>query len=157
MEPVPNRNHQIVGFHFRVFFFDLPNEQEVDIKFQSITGLEVQIEKETLKEGGENRFEHNIPGRRKYSPLTLKRGILRPDDSGLSEWCQKAFQDLVITPLGRIDIELLNEKHEILMQWELSHIWPVSWKVGELNAERGEVLIETLELNYNYFKLVTVN
>jgi len=157
MELVTNTVHQIVGFHFRVFFFDLPEEKEADIKFQSITGLDVQIDKETLKEGGENRFEHNLPGRRKYSPLTLKRGILTPEDSGLTIWLQKAFQDMVITPLSRIDVELLNENHDILMQWELSHVWPVSWKTGELNAERGEVLIETLELNYNYFKLVAIN
>lgn len=157
MELVTNTVHQIVGFHFRVFFFDLPDEKEADIKFQSITGLDVQIDKETLKEGGENRFEHNLPGRTKYSSLTLKRGILTPDDSGLTTWLQKAFQDMVITPLSRIDVELLNENHDILMQWELSHVWPVSWKVGELNAEKGEVLLETLELNYNYFKLVAIN
>lgn len=157
MELVSNTVHQIVGFHFRVFFFDLPDEKEVDVKFQSISGLDVQIEKETLKEGGENRFEHSLPGRSKYTSLTLKRGILTPDDSGLTTWCQRAFQDRVITPLSRIDIELLNENHDILMQWELSHVWPMSWKVGELNAERGEVLIETLELNYNYYRLVAIN
>lgn len=157
MELVTKTVHQIVGFHFRVFFFDLPDEKEADIKFQSITGLDVQIDKETLKEGGENRFEHNLPGRTKYSSLTLKRGILTPDDSGLTIWLQKAFQDMVFTPLSRIDVELLNENHDILMQWELSHVWPVSWKVGELNAEKGEVLLETLELNYNYFKLVAIN
>ncbi len=149
--------HQIVGFHFRVFFFDLPDEKEVDIQFQSITGLDVQIEKESLKEGGENRFEHSLPGRRKYTTLTLKRGVLKPEDSGLTTWCQKAFQDLEITPLSRVDIELLNEDHNILMQWELSHVWPVSWKIGELNAEKGAVLIETLELNYNHFKLVGIS
>ncbi|MDT7828248.1 phage tail protein [Pricia sp. S334] len=154
MELVSNTVHQIVGFHFRVFFFDLSDGKEADLKFQSVSGLDVQIEKETLKEGGENRFEHNIPGRRKYSALTLKRGILTPADSALTVWLQKAFQDLEITPLSRVDVELLNENHDILMQWELSHVWPVSWKVGELNAERGEVLIETLELSYNYFKLV---
>ena len=157
MATVSDTVHQIVGFHFRVFFFDLPDEKELDIRFQSISGLDVQIEKETLKEGGENRFEHSVPGRRKYTPLTLKRGILTPDDSGLTKWCQKAFQNMEITPLSRIDVELLNENHNILMQWELSHVWPISWKVGELNAERGEVLIETLELNYNYFKLVAVS
>ncbi|MCX2680319.1 phage tail protein [Galbibacter sp. EGI 63066] len=148
-------DYQIVGFHFRVVFLNLPTEKkEVDVKFQSVTGLDVQIDKETIKEGGENRFEHNLPGRRKYTPLTLKRGILKPDDSGLTKWFQQAFQDLIIKPVAKVDVELLNENHDILMQWELSHVWPVSWKVGELNAERGEVLIETLELNYNRYKLV---
>ncbi len=155
MPDVPNTMYQIVGFHFRVSFLNLPTtKNEVDVMFQSVTGLDVQVEKEPLKEGGENRFEHSLPGRRKYSSLTLKRGILKPKDSGLSEWCKQAFYDLVITPVGKVNIELLNEKHEALMQWELSHVWPVSWKVGELNAERGEVLIETFELNYNYHKIV---
>ena len=30
--------------------------------------------------------------------------------------------------------------------------WPKGWKMGELNAEKGEILIETLELNYNRFE-----
>lgn len=152
--------HQIVGFHFKVVFTDLPEpegegtqEKGLDISFQSVTGLDVQIEKEAMKEGGENRFEHQMPGRSKYTTLTLKRGIIKPGESGLMKWCQQAFQNLIIKPLTGIDVQLLDENNKPLMQWQLSHVWPVSWKIGELNAERGEVLIETLELNYNYFKL----
>ncbi len=145
--------YQIVGFHFRVLFNGLPDSNGIDIGFQSVSGLDVQIEKEALKEGGENRFEHQMPGRTKYTALTLKRGVLKPQDSGLIKWCQQAFQDRQIKPLENIDIELLNEDHNALMRWQLSHVWPVSWKVGEFNAEKGEVLIETLELNYNYYKV----
>ncbi len=146
-------SHQIVGFHFKVLFNDLPESEGTDISFQSVSGLDVQVDKEALKEGGENRFEHQIPGRSKYTSLTLKRGILKPKDSELTKWCQKAFQDLIFNPLTEVNVQLLNETNLPLLQWQLVHVWPVSWKIGELNAERGEVLIETLELNYNYFKL----
>lgn len=145
--------YQIVGFYFRVIFEGLSGGDGVDVSFQSVTGLDVQIEKEALKEGGENRFEHQMPGRTKYTSLTLKRGVIKPKESGLSTWCQKAFQDKIIKPLEIVNVQLLDENAKPLMQWQLSHVWPVSWKVGEFNAERGEVLIETLELNYNYFKL----
>lgn len=145
--------YQIVGFHFRVIFEGLLGADGIDVSFQSVTGLDVQIEKEALKEGGENRFEHQMPGRSKYTSLTLKRGIIKPKESGLSTWCQKAFQDKIIEPLAIVNVQLLDENAKRLMQWQLSHVWPVSWKIGEFNAERGEVLIETLELNYNYFKL----
>ncbi len=145
--------HQIVGFHFRVVFLKLPEGEEVDMKFQSISGLDVQIEKEALKEGGVNGFEHSVPGRRKYTTLTLKRGIVVPENSGLTTWCQNAFHKMIITPIETAIVELLNPDHQTMMKWTLSHVWPVSWKVAELNAERGEVLIETLELNYNYFKV----
>ncbi len=144
---------QIVGFRFKVIFSDLPNSSEIDVSFQSVTGLDVQVEKEGFKEGGENRFEHQIPSRSKYTSLTLKRGVLKPEDSGLTKWCQQAFQNLTFYPLQVVNVQLLNEKNLPLLQWQLTHVWPVSWKIGELNAERGEVLIETLELNYNYLKL----
>jgi phage tail-like protein len=146
--------YQMVGFHFRVKFLNLPEDKETDVKFQSVTGLDVQLEKETIKEGGENRFEHGVPVRTKFTQLTLKRGMLTPNESGLTKWFQDAFQNLKVVPIAKVNIELLNEAHNVLMRWELSHVWPLSWKVAELNAERGEVLIETLELNYNYFKLV---
>jgi hypothetical protein len=40
------------------------------------------------------------------------------------------------------------------MHWELTNVWPTSWKIGELNSMQGDVLIETLEMNYN---LLTFN
>ena len=56
-------------------------------------------------------------------------------------------------PIPTVHIKLLNEEHQPLMHWTINNVWPRSWKIGELNAERGEVLIETLELNYNYLIL----
>lgn len=139
--------YQTVNFHFRVSF--KPDDREsVDTRFQSVTGLDSTLETETVKEGGENRFEHVIPTRRKYGPLTLKRGLLTPS-SYVTSWLKQAFDDEKVEPISTVDIALLNEKHEPLMYWTINNVWPRSWKVGELNAERGEVLIETLELNYN--------
>ena len=147
-------SYQAVNFHFSVDF-GLGNKN-VDIKFQSVTGLDSTIETETIKEGGENRFEHVIPIRRKYGPLVLKRGILKPDDSDLTGWLQDAFEHELIRPLASVTIRLLNEDHQSsLMYWTISNVWPRSWKIGELNAEQGAVLIETLELNYNM--LITDN
>lgn len=143
--------YQTVNFHFRVEF-----EQEaeaLDIRFQSVTGLDSTLETETIKEGGENHFEHVVPVRRKYGPLVLKRGLLTPGESGITKWFKKVFDDQQVRPIPTVHIQLLNEDHEPLIQWTINNVWPRSWKIGELNAERGEVLIETLELNYNYLIL----
>ncbi len=143
--------YQTVNFHFRVHF-----EQEaeaLDIRFQSVSGLDSTLETETIKEGGENHFEHVVPVRRKYGPLILKRGLLTPKESGITKWFKKVFDDQQVKPIPKVDIQLLNEDHEPLIQWTINNVWPRSWKIGELNAERGEVLIETLELNYNYLIL----
>ena len=137
-------SYQTVNFHFQVVFNanvntppvpELSPLQEIDMRFQSVTGLDSTLDTEPLKEGGENRYEHVLPTRRKYGPLVLKRGVLLPEDKGLTAWLKKAFDEEKVQPIETVDISLLNEDQ--------------SWKIGELNAERGEVLIETLELNYN--------
>lgn len=139
--------YQTVNFHFQVEF-QLGSES-FDLKFQSVTGLDSTLDTETVKEGGENRFEHVVPVRRKYGPLVLKRGVLTPSESRLTAWLKKAFDDEKVEPISNLNISLLNEEHEVLMLWKINNVWPRSWKIGELNAERGEVLLETLELNYN--------
>jgi len=140
--------YQNVNFHFRVNF-TLSTAKSVDVKFQSVTGLDSTIDTETILEGGENRFEHVLPTRRKYGPLILKRGLLGPNTSGVTTWLKQTFDDEVYQTLSTVHIYLLGEKHNPILQWTINNVWPRSWKIGELNAERGEVLVETLELNYN--------
>ncbi len=149
MSATVDYSYQTVGFHFRV---SIPDGEGVDARFQSVAGLEVQFDTENIKEGGENRFEHVLPVRKKYPDLVLKRGLVSP--SGLSEltkWFNETFGETISIKTKNLDIELLNENHEPIMKWRVIHAWPKNWKIGELNAEKSEVLIETLELNYNRF------
>jgi phage tail-like protein len=147
--------YQSVGFHFLVEF-ELSSAKTVDVRFQSVSGLDSTIETETFKEGGENRFEHVVPTRRKYGPLLLKRGLLGPQTSGVTKWLKDTFDNNMpgtrYEVLKTIIIKLLDEERQPLMSWTVNNVWPRSWKISELNAERSEVLIETLELNYNYLK-----
>jgi phage tail-like protein len=138
--------YQTVNFHFKVEF--TLNEEDVDVRFQSVSGLDVTMDTEQVKEGGENRFEHVLPVRTKSSPLVLKRGLLKPSDSEFTRWLQQTFDDEEFV-VKTVYIKLLNEEHKPLMLWTINNVWPRSWKMGELNAEQGAVLIETLELNYN--------
>jgi phage tail-like protein len=134
-----------VNFHFRV---DFPGGGR-DLRFQSVSGLDSTLDTESIREGGVNGYEHVVPVRRKYGPLILKRGILKPSDSKVTKWLKKAFNQESVEPYPSIDIILLDEEHNPLMKWTISNVWPRSWKVGELDAMKGEILLETLELNYN--------
>jgi phage tail-like protein len=145
----PTEGYQTVNFHFLVNF-DL-DKSGTEAGFQSVTGLDSTLETEPVKEGGENGFTHIIPVRRKYGPLILKRGLLSPSQSKIiTVWLQKAFDQEKVEPTN-ISIVLIGEggKDDPLMHWTATNVWPISWKMGELNAEQGAVLIETLELNYN--------
>lgn len=137
------------GFHFKVEFLDIQASGN-DILFQNVSGLEVSLETESIKEGGENRFEHTLPSKSKYNDLILKRGVLK--DSGVIKWCRKAIEKFEFQPTTVL-VHLLNEEHEVLIEWKLFHAWPKKWSVAELNAEQSAVLVETIELNYNFFKV----
>jgi len=146
----PTLYYPMVGFHFQVEFKDMGNKG-LDVNFQSVTGLEATIDVETIKEGGENRFEHGLPGRTKYASLNLKRGALTSNESAVTQWCIHAFRDNLVRPVD-LTITLLGQQHQPLVVWEVIHAWPKSWKFNELNAEKGEVFLETLELQYNRFE-----
>lgn len=137
-----------VNFYFLVYF-NLSPDSSMDIGFQSVSGLDQTIETETVNEGGVNQFVHVLPTRRKRGPLVLKRGVLSKGQSSLTQYLMSCFGNDQITPMPTVLIELLNEVGDPLLTWTATNVWPTSWKIGELNAMQGEVLIETLELNYN--------
>ncbi|MBQ0734497.1 phage tail protein [Aquimarina celericrescens] len=141
-----------VGFHFKVEFQDLENKIQInDYQFQSVSGLSVDLETEEFAEGGENRFKHKIPVRTKYPNLILKRGLLI--DSDLIKWCRDAIENFEIKPIN-LTVMLLNEKHEALLTWSVTHAYPVKWVVEDFNAEENKLVIESLELTYNYFETI---
>jgi len=135
-----------LGFHFKVEIAGIDGEFE----FQSVSGLSVELEVEQIAEGGENRFKHKLPVRSKYPNLILKRGT--KVNSELISWCRNAFDNLIIIPKD-IVISLLNEEHEPLITWNIVHAYPVKWTTSDFNAEESKIVIETIELAYNYFNI----
>lgn len=154
------REYPPVSFFFEVIFQNEGLDKEVvETRFQSVTGLAVDLETESLKEGGENRFEYVVPTRTKYSPLVLKRGLVK--NSKMVKWCMDAILDFDIRPMNLL-VNLLHVKRpddkkpptaiEPLMSWKVINAWPRKWSVAEFDAEKSSAAIESLELNYHYFE-----
>lgn len=137
-----------LGFYYRVKFG--VSEDKNDARFQSVSGLAVEYDYESFKEGGENRFEHKLPVRTKYSDLVLKRGMLT--DSTVLNWFLDAFSNRVFQP-SDISVMLMNEKSEPLRTWNVVHAIPKKWLVSDMNANENAIVIETLELTYRYFSI----
>ncbi len=138
------------GFHF-VVHFELPGLLGTgnDVRFQEVSGLSASIETEPLKEGGENRFTHTLPLRTSYEKLVLKRGMLT--DSKLIAWMKDAIDNFKFSPIT-INVMLLDENHLPVTNWSFVNAWPEKWSVSNLNAQENSLVIETIELSYNYFK-----
>jgi phage tail-like protein len=121
-----------------------------DARFQTVSGLSVEYDYESFKEGGENRFEHKLPVRTKYADMVLKRGMLM--GSAVLDWFTSAFRDRQFTPAD-VNVILMNEKGEPLRTWNVAHAIPKKWMVSDFNANESAVVIETMELTYRYFSL----
>lgn len=141
-----------VGFHFSVSFQLLPQTLN-DLRFQDVSGLDVEIEMETFTEGGQNRFSWQLPKRTRYSDLVLKRGMFM--GSGIVLWCQNAFENFVFEPTN-ITIALLNNLHVPVQAWYVVNAIPKKWSVSNFNAEESSIVIESITLSYQFYNVISV-
>lgn len=146
-----NFEYPLTGFHFLVTFEMFP-QTPVDVRFQEVTGLSVTMGTESVTEGGQNRFVHKLPTRTSYTDLTLKRGLFTT--SLLQEWVRKAVEEYDIKPVN-ILVSLLDENHLPVFNWHVVNAYPMKWEFNNLNAEQGQVLVESLTLTYNYFDIIS--
>jgi len=142
--------HPPVGFHFKVEF-KLDGAKDNDTLFQEVSGLTAEVGVEELTEGGENRFSHRLPTRAKYGNLILKRGFLK--DSKLIEWFANAVEGFEFEPVD-VFVTLLDEKQAPLLGWNFVRAWPVKWSVSDFKSMDNSIVVDSIELAYNYFRRV---
>lgn len=142
-----------VGFHFSVIFQLFPQTPN-DFRFKEVSGLEMEMQMESIPEGGQNRFTWQLPTKAKYSELVLKRGMFI--GSGILMWCKNAFENFVFEPVNII-ISLLNEHHVPIQAWYVVNAIPKKWSVSSFDAEKSAVVIESITLSYQYFDIISVD
>jgi phage tail-like protein len=138
-----------VGFHFKVEVLGLGANDD-DVRFTEVSGLSMEMGTEEVAEGGENRFVQKYPVRAKYPELVLKRGLLK--GSEVLTWVEECVRDYKIQARN-VDVKLLNKEHEPLVTWHLAGAYPTRWAPSDLNATANAVVIESLQLYYQYFTL----
>jgi phage tail-like protein len=84
-----------------------------------------------------------IPGLRKYSNISLKRGYAL-DRAGLWTWWQSVMDGNTQSKRGTIT--LMGEAGKPIAVWEFSGAWPAKLVGPALNAKGNEVAIEEMEL-----------
>lgn len=150
-----------VGFHFLVRFEGLGDSvsfgpvtvstADIDTRWTEVSGLNVELTTEELVEGGENRFVHKLPVRPKYPNLVLKRGYFASLPSPLMKWANDAINNFDIKPC-QVLVMLLDENHLPAQMWSFKNAYPVKITMGDFKATDNSVLIESIELAYQFFK-----
>jgi phage tail-like protein len=110
--------------------------------FVSCAGLEVETEKYEYREGGVNDYLHRFAGATHHPPLLFSQGLSPLD--GLWNWHQDVVDGLIERRNGTI--YLLNRKHLPVMWWNFSGALPTKWTGPTLEASKGAVAFQSVEL-----------
>src|SRR5687768_17172859 len=111
--------------------------------FSEIGGLSTETDIIEYREGDEHIRSRKIPGKRKYTNISLKRGYT-PDGKDLWNW-RKTVMDGKTQRKGGT-ITLLDEARNPALVWEFSEGWPSKWAGPAMNAKNNDVAIEEMEI-----------
>lgn len=149
-------------FNFHVSFTLPKKEKEVcEAEFSECSGLEMTMEVNTIKEGGNNSEQIHLAGPLTYGQLTLKRGMTSNFD--LWDW----FESVQSNRLLRVDgeIQMLSAqkmasdpvppgKKNKDVVFKLTACMPVKIVAPSLNGKDGDIAIEELQIVYERLQRV---
>jgi len=105
------------------------------------------------REGGDPSTSHKSPGRTKYEPITLERGVTH--DVEFERWANKVwnFGSGIETSLKdfRKDliIELYNEAGQLVMAYRVYRCWVSDYQAWpELDANANAVAIQSIKVEH---------
>ena len=128
----------IPKFRFKVQWDD------VEIAFQEVSGLDVEAQPIEYRHGNSPGYSVlKMPGLKKYSDVTMKKGVFKGDNK-FWDW----FNQIKMNTVKRVPvtISLLDEEGKPTMVWTLTNAWPTKITGTDLKAEGNEVAIETIEV-----------
>jgi phage tail-like protein len=124
------------SFRFVVDIDDIP-----EAAFTECTLPSIEWEVEEVKEGGNNTYIHQLPGRRKATRLTLKNGV---GTSKLIEWYMAAMNQEFSRK--NVTIKMLDAQLKPVMSWHFTQAYPVKWSGPSLKASENSIAIQSLEM-----------
>lgn len=134
-------------FHFEVQWGDKRKGA-----FTEVSGLDVESEVIEYREGTSKEYSKiKMPGLKKFSNLTLKRGTFTGDNTFFEWWSTIQLNQV---ERETITISLLNENHEAVLIWEAKNAWPIKIQSTDLKAEASEVAVESMEVAHEGLTIV---
>ena len=121
------------------------------VGFSEVTGLTQENQVIEYRDGSFPEYSSiKMPGMRKFSNVTLKRGVVKGDNQFFT-W----LSTVKLNTVARRDliINLLNEDHKPVMVWKIMRAFPVKVEGPQLKASGNEVAIESIELAHEGIEL----
>ena len=115
-----------------------------EMHFQEVSGLDVEAQPIEYRHGDSPAFSViKMPGMKKYSDVTMKKGVFKSDNK-FWEW----FKQIEMNTIKRVPvtIALLDEAGGNTMVWTLANAWPTKITGTDLKSQGNEVAVETIEI-----------
>ena len=123
--------------------------------FTALEGLSAEYNVMQYAEGGENGFEHRLPGQLKYSTIKLSRALDEKsarNGGGLASWFTTLGQSASRSQATRTAaITAFDATGEQIASWNLVDAYPFRWTGPSFSADGNSVAKETLELAHHGF------
>lgn len=121
------------------------------VGFSEVTGLTQENQAIEYRDGSFPEYSSiKMPGLRKFSNITLKRGLVKKDNQ-LFEWLNTVKLNTV--ERRNLVISLLDEEHNPVMVWKVTNAFPVKVEGPQLKAAGNEVAIESIEIAHEGLEL----
>ncbi len=126
--------------------------------FRTVTGLQVTVGVEEIREGGQNGFVHKVPGRMTWPNLVFRRGVTESD--ALFTWLGKSSGEGFAGNSNSLQrstgaVTAIDATGGRLRSWEFEDVFPVRWQGPDFDAGSNDPLEEELEVAHHGFRSKT--
>jgi phage tail-like protein len=127
--------------------FTLTIDNQAMGQFNTCSGLGVQVETETFREGGNNAYAYVLPTRLSFTNVQLTRALV-PESAEITNWINTITTG--IQP-STVEICALRSDKTLIIRWTLYNALPTRWTAPQFDPRQGDVAYETVEIAYSYF------
>ena len=118
-----------------------------------VSGLRRSTDVVEHREGGQPGIELKSPGRTRFDPITLERGVTH--DRAFEDWANKVWKlgaphETSITDFRKdIAIDVFNEADEKVLSYLVHHCWVSEYQaLPDLDANADAVVLEHITLEH---------
>lgn len=137
------RDDAYPAYNFIVSIIGISDDGEaVRAGCTEVSGLEVEVTAIEYRNGNEDITVRKIPGLKKFTNITLKRGMT--GDAALWNWIRSAMKGQIQRAQGSIVMH--DEQHLEVARWNFTRGWPCKFTGPGYNASNNETAFETIEI-----------
>jgi phage tail-like protein len=132
------------------FSFSLDVQGVVTGYFTDVSGLgsETEIVEHKITDGSGRDVIQKIPGRTKYTDVTLKRGVTSQMD--LWEWRKKVEDGDIVGARKNATITMYDQSLSAIAKWNIENAWPTKVSGPTMSSEGSTVTVEEVSITFEH-------